>query len=175
MHSPAPLRTAWLFSLQAPLHPLNEKSNPLLQSHGCVNKYYKSLKLSVPLADCREEAERQQMSILALACLGLRQQATRYKTPRAPVDSHLPAQWIYRALVEHISKGTQTLTARNSCATEKVYPSISCLLYFPRTCTICMLFCKPLNSLKAVDQDCEEDYTELFVSADQYKRRAGRF
>lgn len=57
----------------------------------------------------------------------------------------------------------------------ELYPSISCWLDFPRTCTGCMHFCKALNSLKMVDQDCEEDYTELFVSADQYERRAGRF
>lgn len=37
-HSPAPLRTAWLFSLQTPFHPLNEKSSPLLHSHGCVEQ-----------------------------------------------------------------------------------------------------------------------------------------
>lgn len=137
MHSPAPLRTAWLFSLQDPLHPLNEKSNPLLQSHGCMNKYYKSLKLSVPLADCREEAERQKMSILALACLGLRQQATRYKTPRAPVDSHLPAQWIYRALVEHISKGTQTQHGTAAPLRKCIPPFHACCTFLGHALAVC--------------------------------------
>lgn len=39
--------------------------------------------------------------------------------------------------------------------------------------TVCTF--KALNALKAVDQDCEEDHTELFVSVGQYERRAGRF
>lgn len=93
-----------------------------------------------------------------LGWLGLRQLASRYETPRAPGtpiflhNGSMKLLWStflreHRHSVEH-------------CITLNEYPSIPCLLDFPRPCPGCMHFCKALNSLQAVDQDCEEDYTE---------------
>lgn len=61
------------------------------ENRTCVNQYCKTLKPSVPLADCSAGKKRQKMSRLNLASLGLRQLATRCETPRSPVDSNLPA------------------------------------------------------------------------------------